>query len=252
MAENILLNLIINKIYSVTTMYNETNARGKRINRACWAIILKYEGETIYYSKAKKYISNSKKMVILPKGCSYEWVCTESGHYAVIEFESNCTYDNIIHFSAIDKETLLKYFQDMEYIRTLKKPTYEIESIRDTYSIILKLIESEQKKYVPTQKIKKLDLAIEYISKNYNKKIRNDDLAQLAGMSTVYFRKLFTDVFHVSPITYVHKLRIKKAKEMLKSDYGSITAIAYTLGYLNVYDFSRDFKKYTGTSPSKY
>lgn len=46
-----------------------------------------------------------------------------------------------------------------------------------------------------------------------------------------------------SPIAYVHELRIKKAKEILKSDYGTISEIAKSPGYLNIYDFSRDFKK---------
>ncbi|MBO5199079.1 MAG: helix-turn-helix domain-containing protein [Lachnospiraceae bacterium] len=44
--------------------------------------------------------------------------------------------------------------------------------------------------------------------------------------SAFYFRKLFTEVLGTSPIAYVHELRIKKAKEMLKSDYGSITDAA--------------------------
>jgi len=39
---------------------------------------------------------------------------------------------------------------------------------------------------------------------------------------------------------------------MLNSDYGSISDIAQSLGYLNIYDFSRAFKKYVGISPSKY
>jgi len=82
--------------------------------------------------------------------------------------------------------------------------------------------------------------------------MKNEDLAKLTGLSTIYFRRLFTEVFGVSPIAYVHKLRIKKAKEMLKSDYGNITDIAQSLGYLNIYDFSRAFKKHTGISPSKY
>jgi YesN/AraC family two-component response regulator len=56
----------------------------------------------------------------------------------------------------------------------------------------------------------------------------------------------------ISPISYVYELRIKKAKEMLKSDYSSIADIAQSLGYLSIYDFSKAFKKYTGVSPLKY
>ena len=93
---------------------------------------------------------------------------------------------------------------------------------------------------------------MEYISQNYNKKIINDELAALTGLSTVYFRKLFTDIIGVSPIAYVHKLRVEKAKEMLKSDYGTLSDMAQSLGYPSLYDFSRDFKKHTGVSPSRY
>ena len=56
----------------------------------------------------------------------------------------------------------------------------------------------------------------------------------------------------VSPITYVHQLRIEKAKAMLKSDYGTVSNIAESLGYHSVYDFSRDFKKHTGVAPSRF
>ena len=55
-----------------------------------------------------------------------------------------------------------------------------------------------------------------------------------------------------SPIAYVKRLRIEKAKEMLGSDYGTLSDIASILGYASLYDFSRDFKKQTGIPPSKY
>ncbi len=68
----------------------------------------------------------------------------------------------------------------------------------------------------------------------------------------MYFRKLFAATYGTLPIAYVHQLRIKKAKEMLMSDYGSITEIALSVGYASVYDFSRAFKKHTGVPPSRY
>lgn len=248
----ILSNLVITKVHSATTLYTEKNTKVKRLDRPCWAIVLKYEGETVYHANGKCIVSDFQNMVILPKGCSYEWHCTKSGHFAIIEFQSEITCNDIFRFPVENSEKILKIFKELEYKRALKSPMHEIESIRDAYSIILKLTKAAQKKYLPSEKFQKIAPAVEYIAKNYNKEIKNDDLARLTGLSTVYFRKLFTEAFGISPIAYVHELRIKKAKEILKSDYGSITDIAVSLGYLNIYDFSRDFKKHTGISPSKY
>lgn len=247
-----LSDLIITKVYSATTIYTEKNTKAKRNNRPCWAIVVKYEGETTYVSEGKSFISNIHNLVILPKGCSYEWHCTHSGHFSIIEFDSKIVCNDIYSFPVKNSDKILKIFKELEYKRTIKKQMYEIESIRDTYSILIMLLQSSQKAYLPTGKLSKINPAIDYIAKNYNKNITNDELAHLTGMSTVYFRKLFTEVCGVSPISYVHKLRIKKAKEMLKSDYGSVTDIAESLGYLNIYDFSRAFKKHTGISPTKY
>ena len=146
----------------------------------------------------------------------------------------------------------IKTFKEMEYRRNLRLPTMQLESIRDTYSIILSLVKAEHERYLPSEKQKKIAPAIEYISLHYNENITNDLLASVAGISTVYFRKLFTDIMGASPIAYAHKLRIEKAKEMLKSDYGTLSDIAQSLGYPSLYDFSRDFKKHTGVAPSKY
>ena len=71
-------------------------------------------------------------------------------------------------------------------------------------------------------------------------------------MSTVYFRKTFTEVMGLSPIAYVQRLRMEKAKEMLRSDYGTLTELSLSLGYPSLYDFSRAFKKHVGVAPSKY
>ena len=127
-----------------------------------------------------------------------------------------------------------------------------MEAIRDLYDILLKICPITTTQYIPSDKTKKIAPAMEYIAKNYNKNIKNDELAMVSGLSTVYFRKLFTQIYGTSPITYIQNLRIKKAKEMLKSDYGNITDIALSLGFANVYEFSRAFKKVTGIPPSKY
>ena len=82
MNETILYNLNVKKVYSIFTLNTEKNKTMQRINRPHWAIILKYEGETIYKSNGKTYLSNAENMIILPKGSSYEWQCTKPGRYS--------------------------------------------------------------------------------------------------------------------------------------------------------------------------
>ncbi|MDD6137074.1 MAG: AraC family transcriptional regulator [Lachnospiraceae bacterium] len=45
---------------------------------------------------------------------------------------------------------------------------------------------------------------------------------------------------------------VSKAKKYLREDNYNITQIAYMLGYSTVHYFSRQFKKFTGMSPSQY
>lgn len=252
MTANNLSNLVITKVCTSLTIYNQKNTKGKRLNRERCAIIIKYEGRTTYHSGGINIVSDLNNVVFLPKGSCYEWECTESGSYSVIEFDGNIESDEIFVFSLKDGNEILKLFKRFEYNRTSKKTRCEMEEIRDCYTIILELMNLSKKKYVPTERQQKMIAAIEYIAKNYTKKITNNELAELSGMSTVYFRKLFSEVYGISPIAYVQKLRIKKAMEMLGSDYGSISDVAQSLGYLNIYDFSRAFKKHTGVPPSKY
>lgn len=251
MNEN-LSKLIINKVYFVTTMYNEKGAYSKRKNRPNWAVVIKYEGETVYYQGERKIISNYNNPVILPKGSNYEWKCTESGHYIVIEFQSELESEEILAFNVKNPEKLLNTFKNLKNKMLLKNAFFEIESVKDTYSVILSLAKNGEYNYIPSSKKRILTPVIEYIAENYSEKITNDTLASLTGFSTVYFRKLFKEIYGCSPIEYVKQLKIKKAKEMLRSDYSGITEIANSLGYQNIYDFSRDFKKHTGVAPSKY
>ena len=117
MNSEILSDLIITKVYSATTMYTEKNTKTKRNNRQNWAIVIKYEGETLYDTGRKIYISNVNNLVILPKGCSYEWCCKNSGHYSIIEFESALTCNDIFVFSV--KKLLPVFTESFLKIRVL-------------------------------------------------------------------------------------------------------------------------------------
>ena len=252
MYDELLSNLHISDIVSANTIYSDKNASGKRINRHVWAIIIKYEGETEYLCNNRRFISNAQNMVLLPKGCSYEWKCLQAGHYCVVEFDSDQTLNEILSLSPLHMDKILNLMKKIEFERTRKEKTYKLECMKDMYMILLQLLNTTPKSYLPTDQKEKIQNVLDYIAQNYTQNMKNDDLARLTPYSTVYFRKLFTLVTGMSPITYLHNLRITKAKEMLCSDYSSISEIAYSLGYADIYDFSRTFKKYAGVSPTHF
>ena len=97
-----LFNLNIRKIYDVFSMYTEESSPQKRSTRSEWGLVLKYEGETVYTHKGKKYVSNLENMVILPKGATYDWNCTKSGACYIINFECEQTCDEIWTFPIAD------------------------------------------------------------------------------------------------------------------------------------------------------
>ena len=252
MNSDILSNLVITSVRSVSTLYTPKNKKTRRNDRHGWAIVYKYEGETVYETSGKRFLSDFHHVTMLPKGCTYDWECTVSGHFSILEFECELTYPEPLSFAVKHGERLLKMLKELEYKRNLKGEMVEVESIRDTYSIILSILSSVPEQYLPESKRQRLRPAMEYISSNMGMPIRNELLAEVCGMSCVYFRKLFTQMIGESPMAYVKHLRIEKAKEMLKSDYGTLSDIAAMLGYSSLYDFSRDFKKQTGIPPSKY
>ncbi len=250
--ENILSNLIIEKLCAVTRMYNDSGSGSKRIKRERWGLVFKYEGETVYISEGERIVSNFENLVLLPCGSSYEWKCTKAGNYVCVEFECSLDYRKITSFRVSNSEEISNLLKQIEYKWLKKKGIYKIESIRDVYTLLLKLDAMQNEQYVPSGKLQRLAPAYDFILTHYKEDMTNDSLALLCGISTVYFRKLFKDAYGTSPIDFVKLLRIKKAKEMLRGDYGSISDIAISLGYPSIYDFSRDFKKRVGVSPSKY
>lgn len=94
--------------------------------------------------------------------------------------------------------------------------------------------------------------ALEYIQKNYAKNISLDNMASICNISSSYFSKLFNRVVGDNFANYVNKIRVGKAKELLKTTDLPITSIAMDLGFEDSGYFVKVFKKIEGVTPSTY
>ena len=86
---------------------------------------------------------------------------------------------------------------------------------------------------------------------NHTKDFTINELSQMANMSSSHFHRLFKENTGLSIKRYLNTVRINRAKNMLKSGDHSITEVAYSVGFHDIYYFSKYFKKLTGVPPSE-
>lgn len=77
-------------------------------------------------------------------------------------------------------------------------------------------------------------------------------LADTFQVSIAYMSYLFKKNFNENFIDYLWKLRMEKAKELLRNSNITIDNISIAVGYLNTSSFRRKFKQETGLTPSQY
>lgn len=95
--------------------------------------------------------------------------------------------------------------------------------------------------------------ACQYIETNYQKpEIMLRDVAEHVALSNNHFCTVFSQEMGVTFIEYLTRLRLEKAKEMIKNTEYSSADIAEKIGYNDTHYFRYLFKKHTGLNPRDY
>ncbi|WP_366294181.1 AraC family transcriptional regulator [Paenibacillus sp. AN1007] len=91
-----------------------------------------------------------------------------------------------------------------------------------------------------------------YIQEHYAHSISMENMAAHFHYSTHYLARVFKRKYGCSPMDYVIQTRIKRAQTLLAETEFQIREVAETVGYKDLYYFSRIFKRTTGETPAQY
>ncbi|HEY0298637.1 MAG TPA: AraC family transcriptional regulator, partial [Arachidicoccus sp.] len=98
-----------------------------------------------------------------------------------------------------------------------------------------------------------LNSLICFIHDNLDNVLTIESLSQFVSMSNTSLFRAFKKEFSISPIEYINKARIAKAKQLMKSNPSlHISEICYTVGFSNPNYFARIFKQYVKFTPTEY
>ncbi|MDF2724155.1 MAG: hypothetical protein K0Q59_3830 [Paenibacillus sp.] len=244
-------------VTDIKTVFPVSLAKGERkeiTRRSTYALTLAASGEVVYTLNEKEHISDTEHLVLLPKGQTYSLRCTQTGVFLLVNFEIATTqsYSQMTALQVNDKLSWQQIFEELRAQAKNNDPTNRPYKLSLLYRLIsYAIVPNAEHNSSPKRLV--LQPAMEYLNNNYDDpNLSNTLLSKKSLLSEVYFRKLFKEVYGQSPKQYIQNIRINKAKELLKFDYLTVTAIADMVGYPNVYHFSSAFKIQTGCTPTEY
>jgi AraC-like DNA-binding protein len=93
--------------------------------------------------------------------------------------------------------------------------------------------------------------AVHWIRNHYTKPFRVEDVARLSGMSVSAFYRNFQAVTAMSPIQFQKQIRLQQARLLLAAHPGEVARVGRRVGYDSPSQFSREYRRQFGASPSE-
>ncbi|UIJ82130.1 GlxA family transcriptional regulator [Rhizobium leguminosarum] len=91
-----------------------------------------------------------------------------------------------------------------------------------------------------------------WLAMNYKTRAPVAAMVALSGLPERSFIRRFTKAAGMTPLNYVHAVRLEEAKQILETTDLPIEAVANEMGYEDASFFSRLFRRETGITPAHY
>ncbi|UVI31081.1 helix-turn-helix domain-containing protein [Paenibacillus spongiae] len=219
------------------------------------------EGRGVFEWSQGKHLLEAGHVVLIPSRIPHLFEGFGRNRYGVIHLEgipSQITEllnmlvsegtPTLFALSRLDKERFERLFREWQRIKSsqLKEPTRNY--ISWTEVMVLFLLEHSQK----DQQSLTIAKAADYIRENLHEGVQISGMAALAGFSETGFRRLFEQIYHMSPKKYQQQCRMTEAKWLLSSSDKEMMEIASQIGFTRLHSFSQWFKSAEGVSPTEW
>ena len=241
-------NFIITKFNNI---YTANDQKGKLIelkDRYCACFIVPLSGSIKFTYDGGSVMADSSHPVFIPEGLSYKNECLEDAKSLVFGFHTLDKYQFPHVLSQISHSLAVEKYEVIEKALISDTRENSMVVLSELYSLASRLFSVSEKLSSGDVIIKK---ATEFICSNYNAPTLT--VSVVAGqcfVSEIYLRKLFNEKLRTTPFKFITKIRMTRARDLARERI-PIKEIAIAVGFSDIYQFSRAYKKYFGYSPSE-
>lgn len=238
-------------IAEVTGVVRVYDAAGKRIvisDRYASALIFPLTGRIRFSQNDRVVIADRLHPVIIPQGADYVNECVESAESLMINFMMSGPTDGLIETTPpVDPACAESAFERMQIISAQKRRETRFALLAEAYRLMERMFRQP-----PEAGEHLLEPAIALIMERYGEPgLCNQDMARAARVSEPYLRALFKKQLGTTPMRYLTGIRMEKARSLLMEGH-AVRQTAVSVGYGDIYQFSRAFRNQTGCPPGQY
>lgn len=218
------------------------------ISRQSACFIITKRGKIRFSCVGGEVISELDHPVFLPKGCSYTNECLEEAESIVFNFQTLKAPTKPTELSEISYDVAKDCFNQINAYSAARSFRSSILILKELYSLSSNLFlgVKDKPKCGPI-----VEDAMVFMQTNYGRAgLSVADVAEHCSVSAVYLRKLFNKELNKKPQAYLTDIRMERAR-LLVLEKRAIHEVAEEVGYSDVYQFSRAYKRYYGYSPTK-
>ncbi len=215
--------------------------------RTFWLFHYVVSGTGIFQRNGETYQVKPGEIFVIPPFLEtyYEADKEVPWKYIWVGFETNFDLPDIFHEPVIRCPGIGTIFEDMRHCQGMDSGKSAFISSR-LWELISAVLESSKPK---TNYIKK---ALHCIESEYMNDLNVKNLAERLNLDRCYFSTLFMQHTGVSPAQYILNFRLNHAADLMVSHGVSPSIAAASVGYNDIYNFSKMFKKKYGLSPRQY
>ena len=141
----------------------------------------------------------------------------------------------------------------MEEFREAESAVYKFRNIEVRFMEMIRKLVDEKKKMSRRYTEVLVQTAVKYMEENYtDPELSVGRVAENVGVTPNYLSRIFRNARKETCIEFLTRLRIERAKEMLRNSDEKNYVIAEAAGYRNPNYFNAIFRKYEGCTPKEY
>lgn len=232
------------------------------VNQHNYIIAYCSKGEAVYTFSEREIRVRTGDLLFFPKGLVRSASSDPENpwsFYSVsfdIQFLNDRTRERFDRFDLLIRSPHLfrlpSLFAELSLVWTGKRSGFMIKCKSIMMDILYLIMKEQDRSAHGTAHYYDIEKTANLILADYKEDFTIDALARLSGLSASHFRLLFKKITGLTAVQYQNHIRINKAKDLLLSGECNVTEAALSVGFQDIYYFSRLFKKLTGSPPSHY